>query len=852
MKRQLGRACALFAVCVALAFAGTAHAQVEEDLKDGDRYYDQGEFKKAAKKYDNAIRKFPGQVSAAAYGKRASIFVILAGQARKQSKRQAILEDGLKFVTQKAEAQHPGAAEVLAQKALIYWELGSKPDAIKVAEEVAKKDSTTFTVQAMIGEFYAVREPKKAIKAYEAYLKHRPKSLERGDVLPRVRLGFAYLKSGYNTGDPKIFAKASKQFEVLLQRHKKRRNAAVNANNGLCAAYTALKKFDRAITICETIIQNPRHIDRAGSVWYNLGRSYLEKKQPRRARTAGSEYVRMRKSEPKGHLLIGDSYLAERNWERALDAYLKAEELARGNRRFAAQLGVKLGISYRRLNRPKDAITKLEAAIAIDGDNMQLVTELGNAYIADKQDIKALATVEKLIKSKQFGGMTPGERAALHVIAGRAAYNTKKNGEARKSFEQAYALRPKDVKVRLGLVQTINLQAYKSFKADKPAIAEQHLTAAHKINPRAALTNQNLAVMWLARGKCGKAREFLGALKSSKSHGLMYHRLMGRVSLCSTKPNRKAAIEHYARAEKLAKAPGVQANLLLAEIYTEWAPLIWKSKLSDAIDKLETAVQFTVQAPAISDAANRNLALALFRRGWVRMKNRKPAAAVEDFAKAARNPGLLKGTELSAFEFSEALARLEKGETSGAAKIFGRLAKRGGQNKYLKAPYSTVGAQFFGAYANYRGNSKTRKKAASAFASMQGKAKGKFGAKVRELIASNYMYMAADAHRGGKSKTVNKHLTAAAKYAGTAAQKRSIAHNKAVMKMGKKKSAAVLKSFAGMGASPPEALANSGIMLDRAGKPKAAYDAWNKAKAKGVKSQKLNKWINAKKRIFGY
>ena len=36
------------------------------------------------------------------------------------------------------------------------------------------------------------------------------------------------------------------------------------------------------------------------------------------------------------------------------------------------------------------------------------------------------------------------------------------------------------------------------------------------------------------------------------------------------------------------------------------------------------------------------------------------------------------------------------------------------------------------------------------------------------------------------------------------------------------------------------------------GKPKEAYDAWKKAKEKGMNTRDLQKWIDAKKRIYGY
>ena len=67
----------LFAAATIAIVAPYAHAAVEDDLRDGDKYFEDGDWKKAAAAYDRAIDKAPGQVAAEAYGKRAAIFIIL-------------------------------------------------------------------------------------------------------------------------------------------------------------------------------------------------------------------------------------------------------------------------------------------------------------------------------------------------------------------------------------------------------------------------------------------------------------------------------------------------------------------------------------------------------------------------------------------------------------------------------------------------------------------------------------------------------------------------------------------------------------------------------------------------------
>jgi hypothetical protein len=288
-------------------------------------------------------------------------------------------------------------------------------------------------------------------------------------------------------------------------------------------------------------------------------------------------------------------------------------------------------------------------------------------------------------------------------------------------------------------------------------------------------------------------------------------------------------------------------NLMKAAIYTEWAPLLMSKNLDDAVEKLDIAVRFSATDPKVGPAAKRNLAVALFRRGWRNIKAGKDADAVADLERATREPSLLKGTEVLAFEFSYALALLERGNTDEAGKAFKQLAAKGNQSAYLKAPYDKVGTQFFGAYSDYRSNNAPqRQRAATEFTSILGKATGAFGNKVRELIASSHEYVAHDHWRNGRNGPAGKALDAAEKFAPDD-MKRRIINNRAVLSLSASKESALK----GLNGSPPEALVNLGIIYEQQNKPKEAYDAWRAASGK-AQAKDLQKWIDAKKRIYGF
>jgi Flp pilus assembly protein TadD len=837
------------AVAIAAAAAGrTAWAQPEDDLREGDRHFEGQDWRKAAAAYDSAIRKYPAQVPPEAYGKRAAIFIILQD-----------FPGGLTFLHNVAEKQYPNAPEILEQEALILWQQGKKADAVAVAEKVVKAKPSSFTNQNIVGEFYSGRDPAKTAAAYEAYLASRPAEIEDKDVLPRIRLGFAYLSLARDAGGAgkdaaAVYDKATSQFETVEKKFGKKPHATTNAQNGLCAAYTGQGHFDRAITVCEKIIVDPRKIDANGSVWFNLGTAYLANKQPKRARTAANEYIRLRKNEARGHILIGDSYFEERDWSEALKAYLDAEKLLKpSQQREQVDLSIQLGKTYRRLpfsgsganpNVAK-AIEKLSAGYQANPASLELAAELGGAYLESKDDANALKTAERGINAKTFGGAPDDQRASMLLIAAKAQYNQGKLKDARARFEAAYQIRPKDVQVRRSLVEVINAQAYAALDKD-PKATEQLLGQALEVDGAAPMTSLNLAVVAIDRGDCDRAATYLDKIKNAKGYALTYQRLTARTFLCGKVKDPKKAAEHYAAAD--VEVRKVQANLIQAEIYTEWAPLLWDTDLDGAVDRLQTAVQFAAQEPSIGAAAKRNLAVALYKRGWKLMRDGKATEAAADFERATREPALLKGAEPLAFEFSSALALLDRGDTTEAARKFKELATKGNQASYLKPAYAKLGAQFFGAYANYRSNNPSaRQQAATDFQNMAGTATGAFANKVKDLTASAWEMIAVDAIRSGKGAVAQKALTSALKYADGEMKKRVVL-DRLVVSPGKDD----LATLEAMGGSPPEALVNLGIVYDQLGRAKDAYETWSKARAKGAGGRDLQKWIDAKKRIYGF
>lgn len=829
----------------AVVHAPRAHADTEDDLRDGDKLFEDGDWKRAASAYDRAIRKAPSQVSAAAHGKRAAIFII-----------QKDYKGGLDFVA-KAKARYPNAPEVMEQEALLLWETGKRNDAVSLAETVVKTRPQSFANQKLIGEYYAARDPVKTASAFEAYISHRPAELESGDVLPRVQLGVAYLanaRSVLSTGDEgnaeQLYSKAAGQFEFVSRKFGKKPNAQINADNGLCAAYAGLRKWDNAVTVCERIVQNPRQIDSTGSAWFNLSTAYLANKQTKKARNAANEFTRARKSDARAYMLIGDTYFADSDWNNALDQYSRAEKLLKPNQtRDQVQLSIRLGKTYRRLpgqagaDNPntKLAIEKLSTAWIGNQDNLELAIELGSAFLDAKQEAKTTAITDKMIGAPDFAKAPVDQRSALYVLAGRALFNQRNLKDARQRFEAAGQLKPGNLTIQRALVSTINEQAFEVGAQDAKA-AQAFIDQALAIDPTSPTTLTNSAILAIDRNDCEAAQKQLIKLKDIRGrYPVLTTRLLARAYLCGPSANPHKASETYAAAEKEAKRANAQN--VLAEIYTEWAPLLWDTDLGGAIEKLEFAVSSSTQDAEIASAAKRNLALALYRRGWKSMREGKASDAVADFERA-RDPAVLKGSEPLAFEFSYAVALLETGRANDAAKTFKQLATRGSQNTYLKSPYSRVGAQFLASYAGYRNaTGATRMAACGDLAKFE----SDLGARVNEFVASCWEFVAAEQWRSGVRGGAQKAIANAEKVA-TTDQKRRLAANRVALALDRYK----VDELEAMNGTPPESLINLGIVYDMLGRPKDAYETWQKAKARGVTARDLQKWIDAKRKFYGY
>jgi hypothetical protein len=79
---------------------------------------------------------------------------------------------------------------------------------------------------------------------------------------------------------------------------------------------------------------------------------------------------------------------------------------------------------------------------------------------------------------------------------------------------------------------------------------------------------------------------------------------------------------------------------------------------------------------------------------------------------------------------------------------------------------------------------------------------------------------------------------------------RELDHNLAVLDLEDGRLEAAARAFDQLGARPPEALVNLGIVRDREGESKKALDLYRRALDRGARAPHLRDWIDVKERVF--
>jgi tetratricopeptide (TPR) repeat protein len=694
-------------------------------------------------------------------------------------------------------------------------------EAIRLLESVTDRRPESFAAQEKLGEYFLKSEPKKAVVAFEAYFKSRPQAAAELDPQVHSLLGTAYVLA--KEWDP-----AQREFEGLL----KIKPNDLSAKLMLGTVYVGRGACSQAITLYERLLNEA---SRQPSIYYNLGTCYLKNNRPADAQREGELYARAKQQDPKGHVLVGDAFYEQKNYARALSAFQQAERLDA----VSGPIKTRIGKSYLAMKNYAAARTVLEQASMAQPGDLEVLSALVEVYTAMGAPWERLGPiVEKLAAN------TKDPRAQM--AAGGAYFSTGRDDRAEQSYQNVLAVEPNNGGAKSALARVLNRKAGLALEKNELTRAEQLLLEAQRMVPDDLMTQRNLGLVFIVAKRYLEAESVLQRSLRKVPNDMIVNRLLAR-SLVGQSKNQQAVAAYEKAAQTALRMRGPD----LAGIYAELGPLYLEAdRVDQAITVLEQAIK-EAGASSVMQAAQRNLAIAYFRRGIERLRDSKQAeSALEDIVRAVQAPrGTLTTRELAAVSCGEAFAALRTNKVQEAEEAFARAIAAGGCS--LKPPYDKLGVTFFAAYANYRDSQSLAKResALKVFSQLASRATSPSGDWLKLLLRSTYELLAFDYYQRSDEKRAEQFLRNALKVP-SRGERRELDHNLAVLDLINGRTAQAERVFDALGGKPSESLVNLGILRDRQGDARKALEFYKRAQERGARAPKLKEWIDVKERLF--
>jgi tetratricopeptide (TPR) repeat protein len=722
--------------------------------------------------------------------------------------------------------------DVREQLGLALYKTATPPpaEAVRLLEDVVAKRPDSYAAQLQLGQHLLRSEPKRAATAIEAYLKYRPPSATNLDSQIHMVLGTAYVYA-------KEWDLAQKEFEGLL----KTKPNDMTAKLMLGSVLVGKNSCSQAISLYERILSEA---SKQPSIYYNLGTCYLREKRPADALREAELYIKAKPQDSKGHLLTCDALYEQKNFARALSECQSAERLDQVN----GSIKGRIGRIYLGMKNFQAAQTYLEQAVAGakaagQGRDPEILGALAEAYAAVKAPKDKLNSI-----ADELAALSKDPKAL--AAAGQVYFLAGNDERATSALNAALALDSSNLGARAGLVRVLNRRAGVAVEKGEAGTAYQQLSEAVKLTPDDLMTNRNLGLVLLMSRKYSEAEAVLQRSLKKVPNDMVVNRMLARAQLQQHKTS--AALATYEKAAQMAlRTRGPD----LAAVYAELGPMYTDAdKLDQAVSVLETAVKEAGPTP-LAAVAQRNLALAYFKRGLSKMRDPKQAdAALDDMSAAAKMPrGVLNAKEMAAISCGEAIAALKANKISQAEDAWDIAVKSGGDNACtFRPPYDKLGTRFFVAYTQYRdsGSPTKREGAVKLFTQLVSRTTGGTADWLRALLRSGYELLGYDFYQRSDEKRAGQYLASAAKVPAKG-DKRELEHNLAVIDVFSGKAPQAEKVFDALGARPCEARLNLGILRDRQGESKKALDLYKQARACGARAPKLGEWIDVKERLFG-
>ena len=356
--------------------------------------------------------------------------------------------------------------------------------------------------------------PKSAAEAHFAagrdlLSQHRPKEAEaeiRAGLLLSPKNIAALNLLGISLGEQNDFAGAEKTFQLAIATNPH----LPDAHNNLGNVYVAQRKNGFA----EREFRDALRIDPANrDANYNLGLVLLARNDPRDAITY---FNRVHPQGPEVLLNLTQAYLGAGQKETGLELAHSLSEQAKNDVRAHFTLGLLLA----KQKQYADAIHEFEIANALQPDTLEILFNLGKAYLRSGNGEKAKGALDQALK------LAPNSPETLYLIAQTYA-DQGKDLDALEFLVQAHKLAPRNTDV---IFLMARLSMKQAFYTDAIPLLEQGI----EVDPKRPDLLAALGECYFMTGKMDKVKDTFQSLlqvdPSSRSYAFLgvTYRQLGR------------------------------------------------------------------------------------------------------------------------------------------------------------------------------------------------------------------------------------------------------------------------------------------------------------------------------------
>ncbi len=379
---------------------------------------------------------------------------------------------------EQALANSPNYLPALQGAAQESYQLHS-PEATGFLQRIIASDPTNQTAHAMLGGLAAEsHDCRNAIKEFG-----EASSVIEGNADALMQYGSCQLSEGYAQ-------EATKTLGRLIQL----RPDDLSARYKLAVSLGGLHRTAEALALLKTLPPNSEVL--------NLSAEYYEReKDPKSAETALRQAIKAAPSEEQNYVDLGRLYIELRQPEKAVEV----ESEALNHIQSSARLYTMRGAAYTWLNDPEEAARDFERAEQLEPD--QLYGSIGLSMLR-RQD-QRLPEAISILRSKV--AERPNDATLNYLLADTMIRTGAAPGQA--LFEEAVSLFKKALLLQPGF-QKARVSLGKAYlRAAKPADAEREFREAVRTDPRDRSALTQLVLLLRRNGKAEEAGMWAAKLK---------------------------------------------------------------------------------------------------------------------------------------------------------------------------------------------------------------------------------------------------------------------------------------------------------------------------------------------------